>query len=75
MAENKNYAVGLDVGSAWTRCLIAEVVDGCLEFRGHGLVESKGWIKGRVSDQKAITESVRLARWQRHRWHDFPWSV
>jgi len=61
MAENKNYAVGLDVGSAWTRCLIAEVVDGCLEFRGHGLVESKGWIKGRVSDQKAITESVRLA--------------
>lgn len=59
MANKPNYAVGLDVGSAWTRCVICEAVDGGLEFRGHGLFDSKGWLKGRVSDQKAITESIR----------------
>ncbi len=61
MSEKKTYAVGLDVGSAWTRCLITEVIDGGLEFRGHGLFESKGWIKGRVSDQRAISENIRWA--------------
>jgi cell division protein FtsA len=61
MSDKKTYAVGLDVGSAWTRCLITEVVDGGLEFRGHGLFESKGWIKGRVSDQRAISENIRWA--------------
>jgi len=61
MSDKKNYAVGLDVGSAWTRCLIAEIVDGGLEFRGHGLFESKGWLKGRVSDQRAISENIRWA--------------
>ncbi len=61
MADKNTYAVGLDVGSAWTRCLITELVDGGLEFRGHGLFESKGWIKGRVSDQKALTDSIRWA--------------
>lgn len=61
MADKQNYAVGLDVGSAWTRCLITEVVDGGLEFRGHGHFESKGWLKGRVSDQHAISESIRWA--------------
>ena len=59
MADKKNYAVGLDVGSAWTRCLITEVVDGGLEFRGHGHFESKGWLKGRVSNQHAISENIR----------------
>lgn len=61
MSDKKTYAVGLDVGSAWTRCLITEVVDGGLNFLGHGLFESKGWLKGRVSDQKAITENIRWA--------------
>jgi cell division protein FtsA len=55
------YAVGLDVGSAWTRCVICEVQDDGLDFLGHGLFESKGWVKGRVSDQKAISESIRWA--------------
>ena len=61
MTEKTTYAVGLDVGSAWTRCLITEVVDGGLEFRGHGHFESKGWHKGRVSDQKSISENIRWA--------------
>ncbi len=61
MSDSKSYAVGLDVGSAWTRCLITEVVDGGLEFRGHGQFESKGWFKGRVRDQGAITENIRWA--------------
>ncbi|WP_051670057.1 cell division protein FtsA [Bryobacter aggregatus] len=61
MASKGNYAVGVDAGSAWTRCVICEVVDDALEFRGHGLFESKGWLKGRVTDQKALTEAIRWA--------------
>jgi cell division protein FtsA len=61
VADKKSYAVGLDAGSAWTRCLITEIIDGGLEFRGHGQFESRGWLKGRVSDQHAISENIRWA--------------
>jgi cell division protein FtsA len=61
MADTTTYAVGLDAGSAWTRCLITEVVDGGLVYRGHGMMAARGWLKGRVSDQKALTESIRWA--------------
>lgn len=57
--DKGTIAVGLDAGSAWTRCVICEVVDDGLEYRSHGVIESRGWLKGRISDQKAISEAIR----------------
>jgi cell division protein FtsA len=53
------YAVGLDIGSINTRCLICQHEDGRMRYLGHALVPSGGWSKGRISDQVAATESIR----------------
>ncbi|MDX1983145.1 MAG: cell division protein FtsA [Bryobacteraceae bacterium] len=54
-------AVGLDVGSAWSRCVIVALEDGHLHFLGYGQAPGKGWNKGRVADATAISESVQYA--------------
>ena len=55
------YAVGLDAGSSRIRCVICVVDDGFIRHIGHSEVESAGWVKGRLSDQPALTTSVRAA--------------
>jgi cell division protein FtsA len=54
-------AVGLDLGSAFTRCVILSMENGRLKYLGHGEVASTGWNKGRVADQQALTASVQAA--------------
>ncbi len=61
MSDRPPIAVGLDLGSAWTRCLIVAIENGRLAYRAHGQVESSGWSKGRVADQRALTACVRNA--------------
>lgn len=61
MPDKTEIAVGLDAGSAQTRCLILGMEDGRLAYLGHGEVESTGWSKGRVVDQKALTACVQSA--------------
>ena len=47
MAQKQdNLIVVLDIGSAWTRVLAADVNEGVLRYRGHGVVESAGMRKG-----------------------------
>ena len=51
MSEKQdNLIVVVDIGSSWTRVLAADVNEGALRYRGHGLVESAGMRKGLISD-------------------------
>ena len=55
------YAVGLDIGSTRTRCVVCVYEDEMLRFLGHGDVPSTGWAKGRVADAVSVAESIRQA--------------
>ena len=59
-----NLIVVLDAGSAWTRVLAADVNEGALRYRGHGLVESAGMRKGLISDLGPAAKAVKAANEQ-----------
>ena len=61
MADRAPLAVGLDLGSAFTRCIILGIEDGRLRYRGHGEVASTGWHKSRLTDPQALTACVQAA--------------
>ena len=51
-------AIGLDLGSSRTRCVVCLVEDERLRFLGYGECESHGWVKSRIADQNAVTECI-----------------
>jgi cell division protein FtsA len=51
----------LDVGSSKARVLVAELHDGALRYRGHGVVESTGIRKGLIADLKKATHCINKA--------------
>lgn len=53
--------VGLDAGSARTRCVILLVEDNRLRYLGHGDAPSQGWVKGRIADPLALSGSIKTA--------------
>src|SRR5689334_1364503 len=55
------YAVGLDAGSRRTQMVICVLEDGRLRLLGAGLVESQGWTKGRIADQRAVADCILAA--------------
>ncbi len=55
------FAVGLDAGSAFTRCVICVSEDDRLRFLGHGVVPSIGWQKGRLADPLALSNCIQAA--------------
>lgn len=57
--NGSRYAVGLDVGSSQVRCAVCLLEDGMLRYLGHAVSESEGWSKGRLSDGRAVSESIR----------------
>ncbi|MBZ2177523.1 MAG: cell division protein FtsA [Acidobacteriota bacterium] len=62
MAGSKvKLAVGLDVGSARTRCAVCVVEDGKIRFLGSGEAEGRGWAKGRIADRAQLSDSVKAA--------------
>lgn len=61
LAGRAQTAVGLDVGRSGVRCVVCGLDSEQFYFLGCGVAESKGWNRGRVHDQQAITESVRAA--------------
>jgi cell division protein FtsA len=61
MAHNKILGVGLDAGSAHTRCVVLRMEDSRLYYLGHGDVESLGWNKGRIADPQAVAMCVQAA--------------
>jgi cell division protein FtsA len=62
MSQNQdNLIVALDVGSAYTRVLAAEINEGALRYRGHGMVESAGMRKGLIADLAPAAKAVKAA--------------
>lgn len=61
MSQTEQLLTVLDVGSAKTRVLVAELHDGALRYRGHGIAESTGMRKGLISDLKQATHCINKA--------------
>jgi cell division protein FtsA len=59
-----NLIVVLDIGSASTRVLAADLNEGSLRYRGHGVVESAGMRKGLISDLSPAAKVVKAANEQ-----------
>src|SRR5271154_4961861 len=51
----------IDVGSAKTRRLAAELHEGALRYRGHAIVDSKGIRKGLIAELGPATECINQA--------------
>jgi len=60
MAEKPIYAVGLDAGSTRTRMVVCALEEQ-LRLLGCAVVESEGWSKGSIADQRAVGESILAA--------------
>ncbi len=48
--KQDNLIVVLDIGSAWTRVLAADVNENVLRYRGHGVMQSAGMRKGLIAE-------------------------
>jgi len=57
--NNENLITVIDVGSAKTFTLTAEVTEAGLRYRGHGISESKGSRKGLIVDLEKAAASVK----------------
>src|SRR3979490_216426 len=58
MPNHPILTAGLDVGSRFTRLAVCVLEDGCIRFLAAAAAESPGWQKGRITDQRALTESI-----------------
>ncbi len=56
-----NLITVVDMGSAKTRVLIAELNEGALRYRGHAIVDAAGMRKGLVAELKPAAESINKA--------------
>jgi len=61
MSQHDNILAVLDAGSSRVRVLIAEVQDGALRYRGHGIAEPAGMRKGLIADLAAATAAIDRA--------------
>ncbi len=52
------YAVGLDTGGRLTRMVVCALEENRIRFLGCASVQSQGWVRGRIADQKAVTDSI-----------------
>jgi cell division protein FtsA len=59
--SNQNTVTVLDIGSAKTIALIAEVTDTGLRYRGHGIADSRGSRKGMIVELDKAAESIQRA--------------
>jgi cell division protein FtsA len=59
--------VVLDIGSAWVRVLAADVNEGSLRYRGHGIAESAGMRKGLIAELAPAAKVVKAANEQAER--------
>ena len=55
------FTAGLDAGSGWTRCVIAVLERHRPRIIGYGAVKSRGWSRGRITDQQAVSECILAA--------------
>jgi cell division protein FtsA len=58
---NGNFLTAIDVGSAKTCVLVAEITDNGLRYRGYGLADSRGSRKGILVDLEKAVASIQKA--------------
>lgn len=58
MPDRVIQAVGIDSGSSRTRCVVCALEDSRLRLLGCGEVQSRGWVKSRIADQAAVSQSI-----------------
>lgn len=56
-----NFITAIDVGSAKTSVLVAEVSENGLRYRGHGISESRGLRKGVITDLDKAVSCIQKA--------------
>src|SRR5579883_306589 len=59
--KQENLIVALDIGSASTRVVAADVNEGVLRYRGHGVAPSAGMRKGLIAELGPAARAVRAA--------------
>ena len=59
--QPENIIAVLDAGSAKVRVLVAEIQEGALRYRGHGIANAAGMRKGMVADLRPATEAIDRA--------------
>jgi cell division protein FtsA len=59
--QNSNLLTAIDLGSAKTCAIVAEITDAGLRYRGHGVAESRGTRKGMIVDLEKAVASVHKA--------------
>jgi cell division protein FtsA len=65
--KQDNLIVVLDVGSAHTRVVAADLNEGILRYRGHGVAASAGMRKGLIAELGPAAKAVRAANEQAER--------
>jgi len=65
--KQDSLIVVLDMGSAYTRVLAADLNEGSLRYRGHGMVESAGMRKGLIGELAPAIKAVKAANDQAER--------
>ena len=61
MSQQDNIIAVLDAGSSKVRVLIAEVHEGALRYRGHGIADAAGMRKGLVADLAPAAAAIDRA--------------
>jgi len=56
-----NFITAIDVGSAKTSVLVAELSENGLRYRGHGISESRGLRKGVITELDKAVSSIQKA--------------
>jgi cell division protein FtsA len=59
--QSEHLLTAIDVGSAKTSVLVAEVTDSGLRYRGHGVAESRGSRKGVIVDLEKAIAAIQQA--------------
>ncbi len=70
--KNDTLITVLDAGSSKSCVLVAEVHDGVLRYRGHGIEKSKGMRKGLVADLGPAADAINKAALTAERLTNFP---
>ncbi len=60
-SQTENLLTVIDVGSAKTCVIVAEVHEYALRYRGHGISDSRGMRKGVIADLDKAVDSIRKA--------------
>src|SRR6516164_8184544 len=60
-SQTENLLTVIDIGSAKTCVIVAEVNDYALRYRGHGISDTRGMRKGVIADLDKAVNSIRKA--------------